>query len=416
MKLLGWMHRKLMQNSTEPVKNDSTGNLQACFSSIPSVKRERSPNAFEPAKSYDEPFDFLSIGTFGTDLLLDTAPPTPTLPTPVAALTGQPIDITENDLDLISHELEKFLESEDAETAYNSSERSSKASVITLTDQGNLQLCPLQKYLLAAPVGLAEMGREEVKKTRTSLEELFKEGKKSVDDGPLLKKGEGMGGKGNVARLLKKFVKRLSPTSSDGTAGFNDDDYDDDAVFRPTKKKLSKKYLLAAPVGLAEMGREEVKKTRTSLEELFKEGKKSVDDSPPLKKGEGKGNVARLVKKLVTRLSPASSDGTAGFNDDYDDDAVILPTKKKLSKKLVKMFNKKVYPEEMAEKQILKVTKSSEKKNYNCSKDNHPTAHNNDDQSASSKSKKNNSGLFCTGLGRDSSPVNAGHWVKTDSD
>ncbi|GER31365.1 pre-mRNA-processing ATP-dependent RNA helicaseprp5 [Striga asiatica] len=299
------MHRKLMQNSTEPLKNDSTD--------------QRSTNAFEPA---NEPFDFLSIGTFGTDLLLHTAPPTPTLlPTPVEPLTGQPIDINENDLDLISQELEKFLESEDAETVHNSSERSSKASVITINDQGNLQICPLQKYLLAAPVELAEMGREEVKKTRTSLEELFKEG----NDGPLLKKGEGVGGKGNVARLVKKFVKRLSHKSSDGTAGFNDDDDYDGAVFRPTKKKLTKK--------------------------------------------------------------------------------------------LVKMFNKKVYPEEMAEKQILKVTKSNEKKNYNCSKENHLIGHNNDDQSASiNKSKKNTIGLFCTGFGRGSSPVNAGHWVKTDSD
>ncbi|GER47513.1 astacin-like metalloendopeptidase [Striga asiatica] len=333
MKLLGWMHRKLMQNSTDPVKSYTIENHSSCFSSDDqnyyiaptktptrqSLKRERSPNSF------DEPFDFLSIGTFGTELLLNTGPPTPTLPAPnVEALTGQPIEITENDLDLISHELEKFLESEDVETGYDSSERSSRASVITLTDQGNVQIlassCPLQNYLLAAPV------REEVKKTRMSLEELFKEGKNCGEEngGASVKKGEGVGGKGNVARLVKKVVKRLSSNSSNSTSGFDD------------------------------------------------------------------------------------------IDDDDDNAGVSLPIKKKLAKKLVKMFQKKVYPEEMTGKRFFKVTKSNKKNKYNPSKEEHLAGHNNSDQSA--KSKKKTMRLFCTGVCTGSSPVNAGHWIKTDSD
>ncbi|CAA0823495.1 Unknown protein [Striga hermonthica] len=348
MKLLGWMHRKLMQNSTDSVKSYTIESRSSCFSSThtissddqnyyidptktpttrPSLKRERSPNA----NAYDEPFDFLSIGTFGTELLLSTGPPTPTLPAPGEEdLTGQPIEITENDLDLISHELEKFLESEDVETGYDSSKRSSRASVITLTDQGHVQVlasCPLQNYLLAAPIGLAETGREEVKKTRMSLEELFKEGKNCGDGGASVKKGEGVGGKGNVARLVKKVVKRLSSTSSNSTAGFDD------------------------------------------------------------------------------------------IDDDGDDNAAVsLPIKKKLAKKLVKIFQKKVYPEEMTGKRFFKVTKSNKKNKYNYSKEDHLAGHNNSDQPATNKSKKNTMRLFCTGVCRGSSPVNAGHWIKTDSD
>ncbi|KAL3640034.1 hypothetical protein CASFOL_015002 [Castilleja foliolosa] len=173
MKLLGWMHRKLMQNNTEPIKNHTNGYHPTCFP-IQTLSDERNYYIDHPKtwshsnitcekSSFDEPFDFLSIGTFGIELL-STDPPTPTLP--------MPIKITENELNLINYELEKFIE---AEETNDSSKRSSQESVITLTDQSHMQIvaCPLRNYLFASSVELAETDKE-VKKTRTSLEELFK--------------------------------------------------------------------------------------------------------------------------------------------------------------------------------------------------------------------------------------------------
>lgn len=75
---------------------------------------------------------------------------------------------------------------------------------------------------------------------------------------------------------------------------------------------------------------------------------------------------------------------------------------------LVKMFHKKVYPEEMSEKQYVKLAKAK-KKNSGSNKSG--------DESGSKKSKKKNTTLLCwNGICRGASPENGGHWIKTDSD
>ncbi|KAL3636704.1 hypothetical protein CASFOL_019003 [Castilleja foliolosa] len=330
MKLLGWMHRKLMQNSTEPIKNYTIGNHPTCFSIqtqsdkrnyyIDTPKTSSHSNITCEEESFDEPFDFLSIGTFGMELL-NTDPPTPTLPMPIVPLTDQdqqPIEITENDLNLINYELEKFIEAEEIQTGNDSSERSSQASVITLTDQGHMQMvaCPLRNYLFAASVELAETDKE-VKKTRTSLEELFK--------------------RNNIV---------------------NDD---------PSMKKLEK-----------------------VVEHDAKKGK----------------NVAHFMKKAVKRFNPASN-----FDDDGDDES--NPIKKKLSKTLVKMFHKKVYPEEMAEKRCFKELNHNKKKKNISNQDDH---HIENIKLSTKKSKKNTMKIFLTGICKGASPENTGHWIKTDSE
>lgn len=173
-----------------------------------------------------EPFNFLSIGTFGMELL-NTDPPTPTLPVSM----DDPMEITKNDLDLINHELEKFLDAQDTELSHDTtSQRSSHASVITLncyrpSIEGPCSepACPLQNYLFAASVELAETDKE-AKNERASLRELFKRSS-IVEEDTVLKKCEGMeqqSRKGNVAHFIKKAVKKLHSSSN------------------PTKKKLSK--------------------------------------------------------------------------------------------------------------------------------------------------------------------------------
>ncbi|KAK4426041.1 protein LAZY 1 [Sesamum alatum] len=336
MKLLGWMHRKLKHNTTDhPIKTSTlAGNLSACVSvetqsdeqnyyteptyktfSHPNIKRKRCSNIFEASFLQEEesfePFEFLSIGTFGMEMeLLNTDPPTPTLPT---------IEITENDLNLINYELEKFLEAEEtAEVENDTSGRSSQASIITLSyikpieaagTQGHVHMvaCPLQSYLFAASVEVANNTDKEV-----------------------------------------------------------------------------------------------AKKERTSLEDLFKRNN-IVHDDPPVTKCEGPQhkartrNVAHFMKKVVNKFHSSSTNDTASGNK---------AIKEKLSKSLVKMFHKKVYPEEMSEKQFIKLAKGKKKNNGS----------NKTEESGSKKSKKKKTKLCWNGICRGASPVDGGHWIKTDSD
>lgn len=74
---------------------------------------------------------------------------------------------------------------------------------------------------------------------------------------------------------------------------------------------------------------------------------------------------------------------------------------------LHKMLNKKVYPEEMIEKRANKLSKRKKKSS---SDDDH---NNKFDESSSKESKKK---LSLIGICRGASPVNAGHWIRTDSD
>ncbi|KAL2246723.1 UNVERIFIED_CONTAM: Protein LAZY 1 [Sesamum indicum] len=348
--LAGWMHRKQKHNTTDPIKNSTLGKLSACVSvqtlsdeqnyyvepteafSHPHIKRKRCSNIFEGSKVEGlcqeesfEPFEFLSIGTFGMELL-NTDPPTPTLPMPIEKLSDGQIEITENDLNLINYELEKFLEAEETEVEYDTSGRSSQASIITLSyskpiegaagseGQVHMVACPLQSYLFAASVEVANYTDKKVtyKKERTSLEELFKRNNIVHDDPPMKKSCEG-----------------------------------------------------------------------------------------PEHKARTRNHVAHLMKKVVKKFRSSSTNDTSAASG-------TKAIKENLSKTLVKMFHKKVYPEEMSEKQYVKLAKAK-KKNSGSNKSG--------DESGSKKSKKKNTTLLCwNGICRGASPENGGHWIKTDSD
>lgn len=220
------------------------------------IKRQKSSNRMEAnnvevliQEELFEPFDFLAIGTFGTELL-NADPPTPKLPMPSEELTNQQAEITENDLKLINYELEKFLEAEEKENGYDTtSERVSTASIVTLSnkisekadseDHMGLMTCPLQDYLFATPVELAETDKE-VEKEKKLLEELFKRNNIIPDD---LKRNhevaEQRPRKRDIAHFMKKVVKKFHLSSRSSTASENDA-----AVSLPIKKKLSKVSLL----------------------------------------------------------------------------------------------------------------------------------------------------------------------------
>ncbi|KAK4357655.1 hypothetical protein RND71_023265 [Anisodus tanguticus] len=148
MKLLGWMHRKFRQNSSEPLKDFSVGNPCTCLTGQPSLddlqgypksnfynkslsKAQRDNHlrkSFagleaaaradhddledESSAALSELFHgFLAIGTLGTDTLLDD-PSTPTFSISVDNIAEKDTEVTENELKLINDELEKVLGAE----------------------------------------------------------------------------------------------------------------------------------------------------------------------------------------------------------------------------------------------------------------------------------------------------------------
>ncbi|KAF1883800.1 hypothetical protein Lal_00012718, partial [Lupinus albus] len=276
--LLQWVHRKLRQNNDDPMKDFTlvaiftnslislktpiSGNPSTClivqpalqtkgsFSCInqPSFLSQESYSRFDYSIEEDKPQEethavisdifkgFLTIGTLGAETVTNE-PGTPTFCMP---LENMHAEVTENELKLISYELEKFLVAEKEESYYESSKRNSNVSIATLSenlklingseaeDYGNRSLCPLQDYLLGSSIELKE--KREVRKERVSLSELFNRTKTTVTgDSTEVKKTHK-----SAIQIMKKMLKRVNGSSkSTNTSG-------DDAVFASTNKKLQK--------------------------------------------------------------------------------------------------------------------------------------------------------------------------------
>ncbi|KAL1539895.1 protein LAZY 1-like isoform X1 [Salvia divinorum] len=330
MTFLGWMHRKLTQNSMEPMKNSIIGNPCACFSVqtffdeknyYVEPTKNHSENSFH--KSTDkfgsdeverlfqeelfEPFEFLAIGTFGMGLH-GTEPPTPTLPMPSEDLTDHRIEITENDLQLINYELEKFLEAEDKELANETSGRSSQASIITLSnkpiegeDSDGLTFFtdfPLQNYLLANSVEAVETNNE-TGKGKTTLEDLFRRNNIAQNDPAREFKGaEQRSRKRNVTCFMKKVVKKFHSSSSTATSK------DGDAVPISMKKKLSKALkMLQRKVHPEDMTDKHIPHKDVCKIEVD-DGNKTVGPAPSKKKESTKklssDDVCKVMKSLFS--------------------------------------------------------------------------------------------------------------------
>ncbi|KAA8533338.1 hypothetical protein F0562_033129 [Nyssa sinensis] len=148
MKLLGWMHRKFRQNSSEPLKDFAIGQpsldeqqyyRKSNYSAKPLGKAQRdnylrkSFTSLEAARVDDEYFEeessaaiselfhgFLTIGTLGSDAVI-TDPSTPTFTISVENIAERETEVTENELKLINDELEKVLGAESKDDCCNDS-------------------------------------------------------------------------------------------------------------------------------------------------------------------------------------------------------------------------------------------------------------------------------------------------------
>uniref|UniRef100_M1BR65 LAZY1 n=1 Tax=Solanum tuberosum TaxID=4113 RepID=M1BR65_SOLTU len=264
MKLLGWMHRKFRQNSSEPLKEFSVGNPCTCLTGQPSLddihcypksnfynkslsKTQRDNHlrksfagleAAARADHYDleeessaalsELFHgFLAIGTLGTDPLLDD-PSTPTFSISVENIAEKDTEVTENELKLINDELEKVLGAEakddtcnlsSGRNSYVSTGRSSHGSTITLSgkqlesaeNNGNgTTVCPLQGYLFGSTVELQETTSASAKKEhRPSLGELFQKTKLAEENyGAKYEKRTDKDSDKSAVHLMKKILKK----------------------------------------------------------------------------------------------------------------------------------------------------------------------------------------------------------------
>ncbi|KAG5249673.1 hypothetical protein OIU77_026743 [Salix suchowensis] len=257
MKLLGWMHRKLRQNGSEPLKDFAIGNACNCLTGQPSLddqhyhrkqnygtrtfrqaQKEQLRNSFagleaarveEEEEEYGEESSaavselfhgFLAIGTLGSEPV--NTPSTPTFPISVENITERETEVTENELKLINDELEKVLAEDccnesSGRNSYVSAGRSSHGSTITLSGKAmegrdSNAVCPLQGYLFGSAIELSETTPVAKKEHRTSLGELFQKTKIAEENSGIKfereeKRMEKEADKSTV-NLMKKILKK----------------------------------------------------------------------------------------------------------------------------------------------------------------------------------------------------------------
>ncbi|KAL1830959.1 protein LAZY 1 isoform X1 [Daucus carota subsp. sativus] len=263
MKVLNWMYRKSKQDNIQPLKKLSIGNSCSCLSaqlpfdepqyhSEPSYTsahtkqnkwecsrysnglkaKEEEVSEEESAVMMSELFHgFLTIGTLGAEP--NVAEPT----TPKFAISCQSANeketlVTETELKLINNELEKFFEAEAKDVDYDSSERSSFVSTITLggyhieetdaQEDKNMVTWPLQQYLFSSSIECPEIGAE-VKKEKRSLGDLFKNDYKNPEQQKEQNEEGRTATKGTCAlKFMKKMLGKIHGTSGGSKCSVND--------------------------------------------------------------------------------------------------------------------------------------------------------------------------------------------------
>ncbi|CAI0457670.1 unnamed protein product [Linum tenue] len=279
MRFLGWMHDKLRQTKAEHFKDFPIANCCTCLSAPSSLDDQFSPvrpssesriryntlsehtqrleayscgteiagigvtNEGDTAFLSSDLFHgFLAIGTLGSEQIT-SSPATPTFPASLEEdnLAEENIEVTENDLNLIRDELEKFLEAEAEEVqgTEDALARSSYVSIITLSGMqveeagGNEKsiVSPLQGYLFGSSIELPET-RAEKKKEKLSLGEIFRRTKLTDDNTPIEMPPKQ--DKKSVKLLLKKILKKIHAPPGKKTS------QDDADKTIPTKKKTNK--------------------------------------------------------------------------------------------------------------------------------------------------------------------------------
>ncbi|BAB08288.1 unnamed protein product [Arabidopsis thaliana] len=189
---------------------------------------------------------FLAIGTLGGETLLDEQPATPTFGMSFEDPAIDDADVTENDLKLISNELDKFLEAEAKEGHHQPSGRNSDTNTIASTieaiegvddEEDNQPMkFPLQEYFFGSLIELPE-SKIAGKKDRASLGELFQitevQDKQSENIYGKKKKQPNSAHK-SAKHLVKKVLKKIHPSSRGSVSGKPEVD--------STKKKFQKVF------------------------------------------------------------------------------------------------------------------------------------------------------------------------------
>ncbi|KAL3649896.1 hypothetical protein CASFOL_006299 [Castilleja foliolosa] len=235
MKLLGWMHRKLRQNThdTTPPNDFPIGftgqstldDLQCYqnenYGSKPFGKAQRDNNRSSFARVEHEEDDiaelfhgFLAIGTLGTEQLFTTTDPAAT-PTFDHMIAEKETEVTENEFKQINDELEKVL-GDDV-----SSGRNSKVSTDQKPNTESADTCPLQSYLFGSKIGDAETTTPTTvrKEQRTSLGELFEKTKEAEDNNSHVTKSVS---DKSAVHVMKKMLKKkihVHSSSKSSTGG-----------------------------------------------------------------------------------------------------------------------------------------------------------------------------------------------------
>ncbi|XP_028764556.1 protein LAZY 1 [Neltuma alba] len=267
MKLLGWMHRKFRQNSSEPLKDLIIGqsahddqqnyqkpnhgtkhfrqaqrdqNLRKSFAGLEAARVGDDDYEEESSDAIPDLFHgFLAIGTLGSEQVV-TDPSTPTFAISVENITEKEDEVTENELKLINDELEKVLAAETKDDYCNDSSgrnshvsagRSSHGSIITLSGkplegiESNGQgtaVCPLQGYLFGSSIELSETTTVAKKEHRTSLGELFQRSKAEENAGAKCEKEDKReADKSAMNQMKKKLKKRMLLASSRNSSSIN---------------------------------------------------------------------------------------------------------------------------------------------------------------------------------------------------
>ncbi|OIW02959.1 hypothetical protein TanjilG_13596 [Lupinus angustifolius] len=265
MKLFQWVHRKLRQNDTDPFKDfplvkptldNQYSYTKTSFSSINQLSflsetsysgldnnRDQYKQQEETPAAISELFEgFLTIGTLDVETFTNE----PATPTFLMPSVNEKVEVSENDLKLVSYELEKFLVAEKDESFLEPSRRNSHVSTISLSEKQidgsegedyGTSLCPLQGYLLGSSIELPET--TEVRKERASLAELFNKTKTTTTtaygtETGLIAETQMKQTHNSAIQIMKKMLKKVQCSSKSCNKSGND------AVSASTNKKLQK--------------------------------------------------------------------------------------------------------------------------------------------------------------------------------
>ncbi|XP_002303775.2 protein LAZY 1 isoform X1 [Populus trichocarpa] len=358
MKLLGWMHRKLRQNGSEPLKDFAIGNACNCLTGQPSLddhqhyrkpnygtrtfrqaQKEQLRNSFsgleaarveeeekEEEGDYEEESSaaiselfhgFLAIGTFGSEPV-NTDPSTPTFPISVENITEKETEVTENELKLINDELEKVLAEDccndsSGRNSYVSAGRSSHGSTITLSGKpmegrDSNAVCPLQGYLFGSSIELSETTPVAKKEHRTSLGELFQKTKIAEENSGIKfereeKRMEKEADKSAVNLMKKTLKKKMLNASSRSSTSAGGGTLDSASA----ETKLSKVCLQILHMFHRKVHPESSTSTRKAGKPQKNENKKSNNNGGQVLPNEDITIVPRTLSRRSTRRFKSQS-------------------------------------------------------------------------------------------------------------